>query len=326
MPRILAKTKARRRVKRAPLEEYIRKRDFTKTAEPAGKIASTPSYGRFVIQKHAASHLHYDFRLEIAGTLKSWAVPKGLPYTKGEKRLAVQVEDHPVSYIDFEGVIPQGQYGGGTVMVWDQGTFETVSPSPTDELAAGKLHFVLHGKKLEGEWYLVRLRDEKQWLLIKGKEDMRPVSARMDDTSAASGKTMKQLGAGGEVWSSNRAQPKPRPVRRKRTLQASAPLAFVEPMKARLTARPPAGDWLYEIKFDGFRALALKNGGDIGLWSRNEKDFKGKFPEVARSVADLKVGSAIIDGEIVALDPQGRSYLHILQPYDMGEKRPPNFF
>ena len=185
------------------LKEYRRKRDFEKTAEPAGKTART-TQRRFVIQKHAASHLHYDFRLELDGTLKSWAVPKGIPYTKGEKRLAVHVEDHPVSYIDFEGTIPQGQYGGGTVMVWDRGTFETPSRSPTKELESGKLHFTLHGKKLAGEWYLVRLRDEKQWLLIRGTDNMRPVSKKMDDTSALSGKSMKQLSTNGAVWQSKR--------------------------------------------------------------------------------------------------------------------------
>src|SRR5690349_7225912 len=146
------------------LLEYIQKRDFKVTAEPRGKVGKAKNAAalRFVIQKHAASHLHYDFRLELGGTLKSWAVPKGVPYKKGEKRLAMEVEDHPVSYIDFEGIIPQGQYGGGTVMVWDRGTFEPLSPSPSRELESGKLHFILHGKKLQGEWYLVRLRQGNQ--------------------------------------------------------------------------------------------------------------------------------------------------------------------
>ena len=171
----------------ASLKEYERKRDFKKTAEPSGKEAPVEKGHRFVIQKHDASRLHYDFRLEMDGTLKSWAVPKGVPYKRGEKRLAVHVEDHPVSYIDFEGTIPAGQYGGGTVMVWDQGTFEPLSKSPAKELAGGKLHVLLHGTKLDGEWYLVRLRDGDQWLLIKGGEDMKPVSKKLDDTSAASG-------------------------------------------------------------------------------------------------------------------------------------------
>jgi bifunctional non-homologous end joining protein LigD len=188
------------------LTEYARKRNFAKTAEPRPKPATRKGQFRFVIQKHAASHLHYDFRLELGGTLKSWAVPKGVPYKKGEKRLAMEVEDHPVSYIDFEGIIPQGQYGGGTVMVWDRGTYEPLSPSPSRELEGGKLHFILHGKKVQGEWYLVRLRQGNQWLLIKGKEDMKPVSKKMDDTSAISGKSMEELARGKRVWQSNRVQ------------------------------------------------------------------------------------------------------------------------
>jgi DNA polymerase Ligase (LigD) len=150
----------------------------------------------------------------MEGTLKSWAVPKGVPYTKGEKRLAMEVEDHPVSYIGFEGTIPKGQYGGGTVMVWDQGTYEPLSKSPAAELASGKLHFVLHGKKLNGEWYLVRLREGNQWLLIKGGADTKRLSAKMDDTSAVSGRSMKAIAGGDNVWQSDRAvKQKPKPVK-----------------------------------------------------------------------------------------------------------------
>ena len=160
------------------LEEYVRKRDFQKTAEPKAKREKR-SGNRFVIQKHDATRLHYDLRLEMDGTLKSWAVPKGLPYAHGEKHLAVQVEDHPVAYADFEGAIPKGQYGGGTVMVWDRGTYEPLSKSPRKELENGKLHFLLNGEKLKGEWYLVRLRDgDNQWLVIKGGDSMKPVPKR----------------------------------------------------------------------------------------------------------------------------------------------------
>src|SRR5437016_5567189 len=161
------------------LKQYATKRNFRKTPEPpAGRAASRKNH-RFVVQKHAATRLHYDFRLEIDGTLKSWAVPKGIPFARGEKRLAVQVEDHPVSYIDFEGTIPKGQYGGGTVMVWDRGTFETPSASPAEELAKGKLHFNLSGQKLRGEWYLVSMHHSEQWLLIRGGENMRPISKKL---------------------------------------------------------------------------------------------------------------------------------------------------
>ena len=184
------------------LKEYVRKRDFEKTAEPEAKRPKV-SKNRFVIQKHDASRLHYDFRLEMGGTLKSWAVPKGLPYARGEKRLAVHVEDHPVAYADFEGKIPEGQYGGGTVMVWDRGTFEPLSKAPAKELENGKLHFILHGEKLEGEWYFVRLRDgDNQWLIIKGGEDMKPPSKKLDDTSVLSRKSMKELSRGDRVWQS----------------------------------------------------------------------------------------------------------------------------
>ena len=217
------------------LSEYAKKRDFKKTAEPSGGRPVKGSGHRFVVQKHDASRLHYDFRLELDGTLKSWAVPKGLPYAKGEKHLAVQVEDHPVSYIDFEGTIPEGQYGGGTVMIWDRGTFEPLSKTPTKELAEGKLHFILSGTKLSGEWYLVRLRDEKQWLLIKGGEDMKPVSKKQDDASVLSGRSMKELAKGDRVWQSQSPKEPDRPTKRKANRAERNPLPlpeFAEPMKA----------------------------------------------------------------------------------------------
>lgn len=299
------------------LREYKRKRDFTKTAEPPPRRAKS-SGRRFVIQKHAASRLHYDFRLELGGTLKSWAVPKGVPCSHGERRLAVQVEDHPVSYIDFEGSIPAGEYGGGTVMVWDAGTWEPSTRAPAKDLAAGKLHFSLHGKKLDGAWHLVRLRDSEEWLLIRSGEDMKPVSKKADDTSVLSGKSMKQLASGERVWSSRQS------ARRKKS---TAPLpAFQEPMKAKLAARPPSGEWLYEIKFDGFRALALIGGGEAMLMSRNEKPLGAKFPEVLDAVTKLGLEDSILDGEIVALDSDGRSSFQLLQAYDIGEEKPPICF
>ena len=373
------------------LKEYARKRNFGKTAEPTGKRASGAGQHRFVVQKHAASRLHYDFRLELDGTLKSWAVPKGVPYKKGERRLAVHVEDHPVSYINFEGAIPAGQYGGGTVMVWDRGTFEPLTKTPLQDLAGGKLHVVLHGKKLEGEWYLVRLRGGDEWLLIKGGEDAEPVSAKSDNTSVLSGKTMVALAkGGGKVWQSNRSGPqsfkskmaelarataeqtakrrkpaatkknsaagssgsavkpiavvpardavsakktKPRAgTARAKAKAASAPAqrsvasaltpTFIEPMKALLVDTPPVGDWIYEIKFDGFRAMAFRDRRGTRLLSRNNKDFATKFPEIVNAIAELDVNDAVIDGEIVAVDEKGRSSFQLLQAYDLGQERP----
>jgi len=310
------------------LKEYARKRDFKKTAEPgAAPVKKRAKGNRFVIQKHDASRLHYDFRLELDGTLKSWAVPKGLPYAKGEKHLAVHVEDHPVAYIDFEGTIPKGQYGGGTVMVWDQGTFEPLSEDPLKELEGGKLHFILKGKKLTGEWYLVRLREGDEWLIIKGGKDMTPLSKKVDDTSVVSGHNMKQLSEGDRVWQSKATAETSRGSKKKRTTE-SAPLPeFVEPMKAKLAGAPPShGAWFYEIKFDGWRALALKGGSQTRLVSRNEKDMGGKFPEIMESIGELNARDAIVDGEIVALDEKGRSSFQLLQAYDIGEKRPAIYY
>jgi len=178
------------------LETYAAKRDFRKTAEPKPAMPRRSDQGsrrRFVIQKHDATRLHYDLRLEMAGAYKSWAVPKGLPFSKGEKRLAVQVEDHPLAYGGFEGTIPHGQYGGGTVMLWDRGTYTPLTNAPAKDLKSGKLHFTLKGEKLNGEWYLVRLREGDQWLVIKGGEDMKPLSSKRDDSSVLSGRSMKQL-------------------------------------------------------------------------------------------------------------------------------------
>lgn len=302
------------------LATYNRKRDFGRTREPKGHVEAARG-NRFVVQKHAASRLHYDFRLEMDGTLKSWAVPKGIPYGKGEKHLAVEVEDHPVSYIHFEGTIPKGQYGGGTVMVWDKGRYELDGDPAQSDLAAGKLHFVLHGEKLQGEWYLVRLRDKKNWLLVKGGKDMKPISKALDDTSAISGRTMKAIERTDKVWQSDRA---------KKNEAASAPqtkfnkisFRFIEPMKARLAERPPKGKWIYEIKWDGFRAMAFKNGDATRLLSRTEKDFGRRFPEILESVQALGADDLILDGEIVALDEEGRSSFQLLQAYDLGQDKP----
>jgi bifunctional non-homologous end joining protein LigD len=308
------------------LKEYVKKRDFKKTAEPDSGRPVRGSGRRFVVQKHDATRLHYDFRLELGGKLKSWAVPKGLPYAKGEKRLAVQVEDHPSSYIDFEGTIPEGQYGGGTVMIWDRGTFKPLSKTPAKELAGGKLHFVLSGTKLKGEWYLVRLRDEKQWLLIKAGEDMQPVSKKLDDVSVLSGRTMKELARGDRVWQS-KSRSGSNPITRGKPNSKLLPLPkFVDPMRAKLTESIPTGDWIYEIKFDGYRALALRGSSEARLVSRNENDFGGKFTEVMDSVSALDVQDAIVDGEIVALDEKGRSSFQLLQAFELRQERPPIFY
>jgi len=329
------------------LEKYARKRNFAKTAEPPPGGRPGRGQNRFVIQKHAASRLHYDFRLGIGGVLKSWAVPKGIPFARGEKHLAVQVEDHPAAYADFEGTIPAGHYGAGTVMVWDRGTFSTANGTPAHEVESGKLHLTLEGSKLHGDWNLVRLRGGENWLLIKSGEDMKPVSKKMDDTSALSGRNMQQLSHHGAVWSSGHRARKSKSNAfatriRKKLAARAAPLvahhpsrgraghpslSFVKPMKALLVAsQPRSGDWTYEIKFDGFRALALKSGGNVRLLSRNEKDFGKKFPEIVQAVSELPADDAIFDGEIVALDANGVSSFQLLQAFELGQERPPIFY
>src|ERR1051325_5697429 len=181
------------------LEEYKRKRDFKKTAEPAGKALPKKVQGasRYVIQKHAARRLHYDFRLEMDGVLKSWALPKGLPWKRGEKHLAVEVEDHPIEYGDFEGIIPEGQYGGGTVMVWDRGTYYVYGEQPVKSLKEGKLTLVLDGDKAKGEWTLVRIRGrddaKNQWLILKSGDDAKAPSKELEDQSVKTERTMKQI-------------------------------------------------------------------------------------------------------------------------------------
>jgi len=306
------------------LREYARKRNFEQTSEPTDRSRVKKSAKpRFVIQKHAATRLHYDFRLEMDGTLKSWAVPKGIPLIKGEKRLAVHVEDHPLAYADFEGSIPKGQYGGGTVMIWDFGTYEFSERYPGKTLESGQLHFVLHGKKLEGEWGLVRLKsEENQWLLIKHGADAAPITKEMDDTSARSQYTMAEIAETGAIWES-------RPARNKKRRLGAGPVEipkFVEPMYAKPVSQPPAGDWSYELKFDGYRAVALKGGDEVRLLSRNEKDLGKKFYPVVEAVAELDCRDAIIDGEVVALDANGRPSFQLLQAFEKGDEKPPLFY
>src|SRR5947208_6796942 len=194
------------------LTEYKRKRDFRKTAEPAGGKPlpkKVKGASNFVIQKHAARRLHYDFRLEMDGVLKSWALPKGLPWTRGEKHLAVEVEDHPVDYATFEGIIPEGQYGGGTVMVWDRGHYHVYGEQPLKALKDGRLHLVMDGEKAKGEWALIRTRmdgGKTQWLLLKSGESVKPISKKRDDESVKTGRTMAQIATQQDAkWQSNRA-------------------------------------------------------------------------------------------------------------------------
>ena len=347
------------------LKKYKAKRDFSKTAEPKGRKPLPKQVRgacRFVIQKHDARRLHYDFRLQMEGVLKSWALPRGLPWKQGEKHLAVEVEDHPIEYETFEGVIPEGNYGAGTVMVWDSGAYYVYGEQPLKSLREGKLHLVLAGKKAQGEWTLVRIRgrdDEKnQWLILKTGGSAKLPSKKLEDQSVKTGRTMKQIANERDAeWQSNREE---KDTSARSTLKArikaalkkkdlehgvgknetvdqatrllkglpSAKPQFIEPMKARLVDEPPKhGDWLYELKFDGIRAMAIKNDRKVSLVSRNGNKLDGRFPEIVEAVKNLPVREYVIDGEVVALDEDGRSSFQLLQGLEMeGRKAPLRFY
>ncbi len=426
------------------LDEYKRKRRFEDTPEPPPKIENKSRH-RFVVQRHAATRLHYDFRLEMEGVLKSWAVPKGPSLDPADKRLAMQVEDHPVSYFDFEGTIPQGNYGGGTVMVWDKGTWDPLSAAPVDGeykvgtekeaaamLAKGDLKFRLKGERLNGDFALIHIKARRagskgnEWLLIKKKDDNVVTGFDIDsyDTSILTDRTMRQIGGdeGSAEWKSSRPavrggvkaswladaiarvdskrrtavvkkptnaekgatsskkavgvkkkslgeknteekaevdqnSPTPTKVRKstsKSTLKTNASAipstrAAATPVGTSLGAVPGAverpmpnviqpmlativeksfdnPDWLFEIKWDGFRAVAFIDGGRVRLVSRNQNDLTAQFPELGSLPKYVKAERAIIDGEIVALDDKGRPSFSLMQQrtgFQPGKRRLP---
>src|SRR5437016_2293186 len=358
------------------LTDYKRKRDFGLTSEPKGskpRPKTVRGASRFVIQKHDARRLHYDFRLEMEGVLKSWAVPKGLPWKQGEKHLAVEVEDHPIDYMQFEGVIPEGQYGGGTVMVWDRGKYFVYGEQPLKSLRDGKLHLVLEGEKAKGEWTLVRIRgrdgEKNQWLILKTGSSAKPLSKKREDESVKTGRTMKQIAKDRDVeWESDREEKDqsatstlktrikaalakkdapenetggqaPVLVKRRNGSRSGRPTKpsvdlpsakprFIQPMKPRLLEKPPtAGDWIYELKFDGIRAIAVKIEKKVSLLSRNENELVRRFPEIVEAIKNLPVRECVIDGEVVALDDDGRSSFQLLQALEMeGRKAPLRFY
>ncbi|MEH3024145.1 MAG: DNA ligase D [Pseudomonas oryzihabitans] len=311
--------------------EYRRKRNFDITAEPrddGARARSKKGALSFVVQKHDARRLHYDFRLELDGTLKSWAVPKGPSLDPGEKRLAVQVEDHPLTYGSFEGSIPEGQYGAGDVIVWDRGEWQADGDAAA-AYAAGKLKFELRGEKLHGHWTLVRTRlkgnaDKPQWLLIKERDDEARDSADYDVTAAApdsvlSDKTLPRLdrgkGKANAIAKPKAAKaPTPAPPRQNSAKARKAKLPeTLDAELATLVDSPPAGDWLYEVKYDGYRLLARLEGDEVRLFTRSGKDWTERLPEQAKALAALGLESAWLDGEIVVNDAQGVSSFQALQ-------------
>jgi len=319
-----------------PLEKYNAKRDFSKTSEPPPIVPGRSAQGstrRFVVQKHAASHLHYDFRLEMEGVLKSWAVPKGPPLDPDVNRLAMPTEDHPLDYLSFEGIIPKGQYGGGTVMVWDIGTYNLIEGN----VHKGYLKFFLEGKKLKGEWVLTRGQEEggrPRWYLIKADHKRLKLSKAKDDRSALSGRTMEQIAAKPDrEWQSNRDArgEEAKHSAAEHPVQESdvelpeigslprAKLRFVEPMLAKLVNDVPASpEWQYEIKLDGYRAQVVKRDGNVEVFSRRENRLNERYPAIAAAFEKLPPGT-ILDGEIVALDSKGRPDFNTLQNWKRGK-------
>jgi bifunctional non-homologous end joining protein LigD len=309
------------------LDEYKKKRDFKKTAEPSGGEPHRGGDLAFVVQKHAASHLHYDLRLEIDGVLKSWAVPKGPSLNPNDKRLAMQTEDHPFEYRNFEGSIPKGEYGGGEMIIWDQGTYAPEGTlSIKEQLAKGDFKFQLNGEKLRGSFVLVKLKkpgNKKEWLLIKHRDAF--VDTKWDveqhAESVVSGRTVEDIREG-------------RPASRERRLidPSALPDASEGPMPkmpggvratlAELGDKPfSSPNWVFEIKWDGVRALAQIENGKTTLWARSGRDVTLEYPEFKDMAARLRVRNAIIDGEIVTLDADGRSNFHTLQ-HRLGVQNP----
>ena len=310
------------------LQKYWTKRNFAITSEPKGTVDASGKSLSFVIQKHAARRLHYDFRLELDGTLKSWAVPKGPSLDPADKRMAVHVEDHPLAYATFEGVIPPGQYGAGTVIVWDRGIW-LPDGDPREGYRQGKLKFELQGEKLHGRWTLVRMRgrgNERQepWLLIKERDETARPAAEYDITEALPDSVNATNGTRRDPKAAKKsADPKPKAKERAVAVAtlpdgarpAKLPLALAPQLATLADAAPSQGDWIYEIKFDGYRVLARVDGDDVRLFTRRGHDWTSKLKHLAQAVASLKLPNGWIDGEIVieAEGGQGRTDFQALQ-------------
>lgn len=307
------------------LHTYNQKRDFTKTAEPKGITKSSRKKLRYVIQHHMARREHYDFRLEWQGSLLSWAVPKGPSYNPKHRRLAVHVEDHPLDYRNFEGTIPKGEYGGGTVMLWDEGTW-TPQYDVQEGLDQGNLKIEIHGKRLRGKWALIQIKkpDENQdnWLLIKENDEYVQTDSGITQylTSIRTGRTMDEIAkeesmekvSKSESNSSDKKQRK-----RKAAIHLPNPFTHTEVQQAKLVDKiPEEDDWLYEMKYDGYRILAYVEANQARLMTRNDVDYTQQFTSIAESLVNwADERSFILDGEMVVVDKDGKTSFQALQNY-----------
>jgi bifunctional non-homologous end joining protein LigD len=321
------------------LKEYKAKRDFTKTQEPAGGGDGETQGFSFVVQKHDATRLHYDFRIELDGVLKSWAVAKGPSSNPEDKRLAVRVEDHPVEYGSFEGTIPENEYGGGTVMLWDQGTWEPIG-DPHEGLAKGDLKMRINGKRMKGEWVLVHMKGRdtqrksgparENWLLIKHKDATATTADDLTEkytTSVSTGRDLPGIAKGLKpkkksateakaVWHSDEGMAAETRKAAKGKGSAAKLPAFQQPQLATLVSEvPEGGNWVFEMKYDGYRCLAALAGPDVQLFTRTGKDWSQQFAAIAPSLAEITGGTALIDGELCAFDGKGRTDFSTLKDH-----------
>lgn len=310
------------------LQRYYEKRDFSKTPEPKGRIHSNDSF-HFYIQKHKASHLHYDFRLELDGVLKSWAVPKGPSLDPKVKRLAINVEDHPLEYGSFEGIIPKGEYGGGTVMLWDEGNWKPLDDNPLKAYKNGHLRFELKGKRLVGRWDLIRFKKEDNaWFLVKyndkfaknGNYDI----TKSHNISILTGHSMDEIVKHhNAIWTQNGLQKVKNKIIKPEKLNlpiAKMPEPFTPELATLVDEAPEGNEWLHEVKFDGYRILAFKKGNKVSLYSRNKKEWTKEFQDIADEIKKLAINNVIIDGEVVMIDEKQRTNFQLLQNTLKGKK------
>lgn len=315
------------RPKGLDIETYNAKRDFRKTKEPKGRKLKGKG-DSFVVQKHDASRLHWDFRLELDGVLKSWAVPKGPSLDPGTNRLAMRTEDHPLDYGTFEGIIPKGEYGGGTVMLWDRGRWiPHPDKDPRLTLEDGHLHFTLEGERMKGEWVMFRMKAKpgekgEAWMLKKVADDAAAPDegdALVDQclTSVETGRSMAEIAAGEDVWESNKCGKKGGRTKRK----VAAPPVFLSPQLATLADHPPSGSgWIHEYKYDGYRLLLSVGDAGAVAWTRNGKDWSDYFPELTEAATASLPAGCLLDGEAVALDEHGKPSFGLLQSTVKGGK------